>query len=68
MRVVIDGGLELDLPAPPRVGEIIAGIADGRRVAEVVWWIPKTSRDGGPTTASDVTVHVQLEGETPGGQ
>lgn len=60
MRVVIDGGLELDLPAPPRVGEIIAG-ADARRVAEVVWWIPKTAPDGGATTAADVTVHVQLE-------
>lgn len=64
MRVVIDGGLELDLPSPPRKGEIIAGIADARRVAEVVWWIPKTSRSGGATKAEDVTVHVQLEPET----
>ncbi|MER6534664.1 hypothetical protein ABT215_12810 [Streptomyces sp900105755] len=61
MRVVIDGGLELDLPAPPRVGEIVAGGDDARRVAEVVWWIPKTAPGGGPTTAADVTVHVQLE-------
>ena len=61
MRVVIDGGIELDLPALPRVGEIIAGPGEPRRVAEVVWWIPKTSRDGGATTAVDVTVHIQLE-------
>jgi hypothetical protein len=63
MRVVIDGGLELDLPAPPRVGEIIAGTADARRVAEVVWVIPETGRNGGAPTVDDVTVHVQLEKE-----
>jgi hypothetical protein len=63
VRVIIDGDLVLDLPSPPRVGEIIAWGPQVRRVQDVVWWLPKTGRDGGAPTAEDISVHVQLEQE-----
>lgn len=54
MKVIIGDTWELDLTAPPRVGDIIA--ADGRaeRVAEVVWMMPDEFNE-------EVRVHVQLE-------
>lgn len=55
MKVVIDGKWELELTAPPRVGEIIASGTEVARVAEVVWLMP----DG---ISDEVRVHVQLEG------
>lgn len=61
MKVIINGKLELDLPAPPRQGEIVSWVGGGQRVAEVVWVIPTTGRHGQEPTADDVAVHVQLE-------
>ncbi|MFI5985022.1 hypothetical protein ACIBEA_29675 [Streptomyces sp. NPDC051555] len=55
MKVIIDGTWELDLTAPPRVGEIIAGGERTGRVVEVVWFMPDQFDD-------EVRVHVQLEG------
>ncbi|MCX4543755.1 hypothetical protein [Streptomyces sp. NBC_01565] len=55
MKVVIDGKWELELTAPPRVGEIIASSAGAERVAEVVWLMPDDAAD-------EVHVHIQLEG------
>lgn len=55
MKVIIDGRWELDLTAPPRVGEIIAGGERTGRVVEVVWFMPDQFDDA-------VRVHVQLEG------
>lgn len=54
MKVIIDGRWELDLTAPPRVGDLIAGGATVGRVAEVVWLMPDEHDD-------EVRVHVQLE-------
>lgn len=61
MRVLINGKLELHLPAPPRKGEIISWDGDARRVAEVVWVIPNTNMYGQAPAAEDVAVHIQLE-------
>ncbi|MER5561174.1 hypothetical protein ABT071_21475 [Streptomyces sp. NPDC002506] len=61
VKVIIDGTLELDLPAPPRQGEIIAWSDEARRVESVVWIIPNSGRSGAVTTGEDVVVHVQLE-------
>jgi hypothetical protein len=61
MRVLIDGKLELNLPAPPRQGEIVSWDGDARRVAEVVWAIPATNMYGQAPSAEDVAVHIQLE-------
>jgi hypothetical protein len=57
VKVVIDGKWELDLAAPPRVGEIIASSKGVKRVAEVVWLMPDEFDD-------EVRVHVQLDGGT----
>jgi len=54
MKVIIDGTWELELTAPPRVGEIIASSKGVERVAEVVWLMPDEPAD-------EVRVHVQLE-------
>ena len=54
MKVIIDGTWELDLTAPPRVGEIIASGGGPQRVSEVVWLMPDDHED-------EVRVHVQLE-------
>lgn len=54
MKVIIDGTWELDLPAPPRVGELIASGERVERVAEVVWLMPDE-------IDHEVRVHVQLE-------
>ncbi|MFI8499479.1 hypothetical protein ACIGFK_13420 [Streptomyces sp. NPDC085524] len=55
MKVVIGDGWELELTAPPRVGEIIASGTEVHRVAEVVWLMPDATGD-------EVRVHVRLEG------
>ncbi|MFB6805499.1 hypothetical protein [Streptomyces sp. NPDC056387] len=54
MKVIIDGTWELDLTAPPRVGDLIAGGATVGRVSEVVWLMPDE-------IDQEVRVHVQLE-------
>ncbi|MFF5703377.1 hypothetical protein ACFY7H_12850 [Streptomyces sp. NPDC012794] len=54
MKVIIDGRWELDLTAPPRVGELVASGGRADRVAEVVWFMPDEFDD-------EVRVHVQLE-------
>jgi len=54
MKVIIDGTWELDLLAPPRVGEIVAGGERVERVVEVVWLMPDE-------IDNEVRVHVQLE-------
>jgi hypothetical protein len=55
MKVIIDGTWELELTAPPRVGEIVVGGERNGRVVEVVWFMPDQFDD-------EVRVHVQLEG------
>ncbi|MET9467810.1 hypothetical protein ABZY44_24005 [Streptomyces sp. NPDC006544] len=55
LKVIVDGTWELDLTAPPRVGEIIASGEKVARVVEVVWFMPDEFDD-------EVRVHVQLEG------
>lgn len=54
MKVIIDNTWELELTAPPRVGEIISAGEKVERVAEVVWLMPDEHSD-------EVRVHVQLE-------
>jgi hypothetical protein len=61
VTVVIEGKLELELPAIPRQGEIISWDGDARRVAEVTWVIPRSNMYGQAPSAEDVAVHVMLE-------
>jgi hypothetical protein len=54
LKVIIDGKWELDLTAPPRVGDLIAGGTTVGSVSQVVWFMPDERDD-------EVRVHVQLD-------